>query len=203
MRSTDELLETVARGKRPEYLYFWGHRPSSNGSVGKSCLSQWFEAPFSFEGALFPTAEHYMMACKAKLFGDIKAYEAILSAAEPGKAKALGRSVHGFDESVWLVHRWSIVVEANRLKFSQNEALKRFLLGTGEQVLVEASPVDRVWGIGLTADSPEAKDPAQWAGLNLLGYALMEVRSQLRSLAVQQAVQADVTCWSKFGPCDA
>jgi len=123
-----------------------------------------------------------MMAEKAQLFGDKETRRAILAATDPGKAKALGRGVVGFDESVWLKHRWSIVVQANALKFSQNEAIRHFLLGTGTRVLVEASPVDRIWGIGLAADAPESQDPANWQGLNLLGFALMEVRSQLRAV---------------------
>lgn len=95
------------------------------------------------------------------------------------QAKAFGREVRGFDEKAWTEHRLEIVVAGNTAKFSQHEELGRFLVETGDRVLVEASPLDRVWGIGLTADDPRASDPAQWLGLNLLGVALTEVRSKL------------------------
>jgi ribA/ribD-fused uncharacterized protein len=88
--------------------------------------------------------------------------------------------VSGFDEAVWTAHRSDIVVRANVEKFSQNAALKDFLLNTGDRVLVEASPVDKVWGIGLAEDSPVVENPRKWKGLNLLGFALMAVRERLR-----------------------
>jgi ribA/ribD-fused uncharacterized protein len=98
----------------------------------------------------------------------------------PHAAKALGRRVAGFDEQVWDEHRYNIVVAGNLVKFSQYPQLCTFLLATGERILVEASPVDRLWGIGLGRDDPAVADPARWRGLNLLGFALMQVRAQLR-----------------------
>jgi ribA/ribD-fused uncharacterized protein len=88
--------------------------------------------------------------------------------------------VAGFDEQVWDGHRYNIVVAGNLAKFSQHLQLCTFLLGTGERVLVEASPVDQVWGIGLGRDDPAVADPARWHGPNLLGFALMQVRARLR-----------------------
>ena len=120
-----------------------------------------------------------MMARKADLFGDQDCLERILQTDDPSMAKALGRGVRGFDEQRWLDHRWEIVVAANHLKFGQNGKLQKFLLATGNKVLVEASPVDSIWGIGLSADAPQASDPVAWRGLNLLGFALMEVRHLL------------------------
>ncbi|MFD2352846.1 NADAR family protein [Nonomuraea ferruginea] len=120
-----------------------------------------------------------MMAHKALLFGDEVAAEKILAAAHPGEAKKLGRAVGGFDEETWAAHRYEIVVRGNLAKFGQHAELKEFLLTTGGRVLVEASPLDRVWGIGLAADDPAAASPATWRGLNLLGFALMDVRDAL------------------------
>jgi ribA/ribD-fused uncharacterized protein len=120
-----------------------------------------------------------MMAEKARLFGDHAVAARVLAAAKPGEAKALGRQVAGFDSSLWDAARFGIVVAGNQAKFSQHPALRDFLLGTGERVLVEASPVDAVWGIGLAADHPHLEQPARWPGLNLLGFALMQVRYQL------------------------
>jgi len=125
------------------------------------------------------TAEHHMMYQKAVLFGDSDAAERLLSASNPGEAKAIGREVLGFDQAKWDEHRFEIVVLANVAKFSSDPKLKEFLLYTGDRVLVEASPVDKIWGIGLAEDNPACENPHQWKGTNLLGFALMEVRDQL------------------------
>ncbi|MEH1016178.1 NADAR family protein [Micromonospora sp. CPCC 206060] len=175
----DDLRTRLAAGSRVRYLFFWGHRPQRDGSVGPGCLSQWWPAPFVVDGVRYATAEHYMMAGKARLFGDGPAVDRILAAPDPGAAKALGRQVRGFDEQVWVAHRFDLVVAANVAKFDQHPELGAFLVATGGRVLVEASPVDRIWGIGLAADDPRATDPARWRGLNLLGFALMQARARL------------------------
>ena len=164
-----------------KYLFFWGHQPERDGGVGKGCLSQWFPAPFTVDGRTFRTSEHWMMWSKAMLFGDSETAEQILDAVHPHAAKELGRAVRGFDEAVWVERRYSIVVAGSVAKFRQNPELGRFLLGTGGRMLVEASPVDRIWGIGLAASDPGAADPSRWRGLNLLGEALMEARDILGS----------------------
>ena len=105
----------------------------------------------------------------------------ILAAPHPGAAKALGRQVRGFDEQRWAGHRFKMVIAGNMAKFGQHPQLLDFLLGTSSRVLVEASPQDRVWGIGLAADDERAGSPESWQGLNLLGFALMEVRRRLRA----------------------
>ncbi len=176
------LIAAVEQGFQPHYLFFWGHQPQQSGQIGKECLSQWWPAIFTIEGVSYPTAEHYMMAEKARLFGDIQTCQAILAASQPSVAKRLGREVRGFDEALWSQQRFEIVVRGNKAKFSQNETLKAFLLNTQARVLVEASPVDPVWGIGLAEASPEAADPTRWRGLNLLGFALMKVRARLTDL---------------------
>lgn len=162
-----------------KFLFFWGHQPSRDGSVGKGCLSQWWPAAFELDGRTFATAEHYMMWRKAMLFDDEATAAQILAAGHPKQAKDLGRGIVRFDESRWVEHRYQIVVDGNLGKFSQNPDLREFLLGTGDRVLVEASPLDAVWGIGLAADDPRAEDPASWLGRNLLGLALAEVRTAL------------------------
>jgi ribA/ribD-fused uncharacterized protein len=128
----------------------------------------------------YRSAEHWMMAGKARLFGDGQMWERVVAARHPREAKEAGRRVRGFDEAVWAAERFALVVAGNVAKFGQDAALRGFLLGTGARVLVEASPLDRVWGIGLAADDPRAQDPASWRGLNLLGFALMEARARLR-----------------------
>ncbi|GGN28234.1 hypothetical protein GCM10011609_84140 [Lentzea pudingi] len=164
-----------------KYLFFWGHQPERDGGTGKGCLSQWWPCTFVVDGQTFTSAEHYMMWRKALLFGDDAIAARVLAARTPGEAKALGREVAGFSDPDWVSARLQIVVDGNLAKFGQDPALRSYLLGTGSRVLVEASPQDRVWGIGLVASDPRASDPAQWLGLNLLGEALMQVRAQLAS----------------------
>lgn len=179
LRSVDALRKAVGRGARPKYLFFWGHQPRRDGTVGAECLSQWFGAPFVLEGHRYPTAEHWMMAEKARLFGDAAVLDRILSAPNPGAAKRIGREVRGYVEETWAAARFEAVVRGNEAKFRQDERLRAFLLGTGTRVLVEASPVDRVWGIGLAGTDERAERPEAWRGENLLGFALMEVRARL------------------------
>ena len=179
IRSNEQLLAHLQQKQRVKYLCFWGHRKSGP-SITKSCLSQWYESSFKRDGETFMTAEHFMMMEKARLFGNSEIADRILASKTPGEAKQLGREVEGFNQKVWQDARFGIVVEGNLLKFSQNKGLKDFLLSTGDRVLVEASPVDKIWGIGLAADHPHAETPSKWQGLNLLGYALMDVRDQLK-----------------------
>jgi len=162
------------------FLFFWGHKPSADGRITKSCFSQWWVAPFEVDGMIYPTAEHWMMAGKARLFGDQDALEAILACDTPKKVKEQGRLVQNFDPATWDRHKYDIVVNGNYHKFTQHMALKDFLLSTGDQVVVEASPFDKIWGIGLNSSTPAARNPAAWKGENLLGFALMEVRDKIR-----------------------
>jgi ribA/ribD-fused uncharacterized protein len=166
-------------GRPFELLPFWGHTPPGDGSIGRACLSQWYDAPFTVDGLTYPTAEHWMMAEKARLFGDDKGLAAVLAAPGPGQAKAAGRRVRGFDERAWKGARYDIVVAGNLAKFGQHTDLRDFLVATGSKVLVEASPHDLIWGIGLAADHPDVARPTAWRGLNLLGFALMDVREHL------------------------
>ncbi|MFI6792247.1 NADAR family protein [Nonomuraea sp. NPDC050383] len=178
-RTLDEAVAAEQAGRDLRCLYFWGHRPARDGGVGPGCLSQWWPAAFTSGGHTFATAEHYMMAHKAWLFGDDETAEAILAASHPGEVKKLGRTVRSFDEERWNAHRFDIVVRGNLAKFGQDAELGRFLAGTAGRVLVEAAPNDRVWGIGLTASDERAARPSAWQGTNLLGFALMAVRDTL------------------------
>ncbi|MCA2214989.1 NADAR family protein [Wangella sp. NEAU-J3] len=178
-RDVNDLRALAAARGRLNYLFFWGHRPPPDRAVGPGCLSQWWPAPFVVDGIRYATAEHCMMAGKARLFGDESIAARIVAADSPNAAKALGREIRAFDEQVWRAHRFDLVVAANLAKFGQHPGLAAYLLGTGNRVLVEASPVDRIWGIGLAAHDARAADPARWPGLNLLGFALMRVRAAL------------------------
>lgn len=177
--SWETLVGEIHAGARVKYLHFWGHRPRPDGQIGPSCLSQWWPSPFTVDGVEYATAEHWMMAAKARLFDDPDAERRAVEAPNPALAKKAGRLVRGFDEAIWQRERFGIVVEGSVHKFAAHADLRTFLLATGDRVLVEASPVDRVWGIGLAADDERAADPERWRGPNLLGFALMEARKRL------------------------
>ncbi|MEU8958299.1 NADAR family protein [Streptomyces sp. NPDC048518] len=179
VRSVETLVRAVRAGEKVKYLPFWGHTPRRDGTLGASCLSQWWPAPFTADGVAYATAEHWMMAAKARLFGDADAEHAARTARTPAEAKKAGRLVRDFDEATWARERYGIVVEGSVHKFTSDPALGAFLRGTGSRVLVEASPLDRVWGVGLAADDPRIADPARWLGPNLLGFALMEARGRM------------------------
>ncbi len=171
--------QLIKEQNQTNFLFFWGHQPSRSGEITASCFSQWWEQDFVFENTTYKSAEHWMMAKKAELFGDHDMVKQILLSKTPGEAKKCGRKVKGFKSEIWDAEKYNIVLEGNRLKFEQNEELKTFLLNTGNRILVEASPVDPIWGIGLAADHEAASHPERWRGENLLGFALMETRDIL------------------------
>lgn len=173
-----ELLAAEAAGALPPLTFFWGHT-APGADPGPWVLSQWWVAPFEVAGVTYPTAEAFMMAAKARLFGDDERLAEILAAADPARVKEAGRRVTPFDPDVWAAHRYEVVVRGNAAKFAQHPDLRAYLLATTPRVLVEASPVDSVWGIGLAADDPGARTPSTWRGANLLGFALTEVRERL------------------------
>ena len=123
-----------------------------------------------------------MMAEKARLFGDKEVEKEIMNTSDPKLMKALGRKVRNFDPQVWDKVKYSIVLNGNYYKFTQNKEMMDFLLSTGDKILVEASPMDTIWGIGLSKDNEKSQNIAAWRGKNLLGFALMEVRDEIRKL---------------------
>ncbi|MDU1903634.1 MAG: NADAR family protein [Dysgonomonas sp.] len=175
------LVSKVEKKEKVKCLFFWGHAPSKDGSVTKSCFSQWWQSAFTVNGIKYATAEHWMMAKKAELFDDTEILERILNAKSPAEAKKLGRKVRNFVAEVWSENCFDIVCEGNYHKFSQHPDLKEFLLNTKDRVLVEASPVDNIWGIGIAQDNEHIENPRLWKGSNLLGFALMEVRDRLKN----------------------
>lgn len=153
------------------FVFFWR---------SDSPFSQWHLSAFTVDGINFNCAEQYMMYHKAMLFGDEETAQKILKTTSPHQQKALGRKVRNFVEQTWLEERENIVYQGNHAKFSQNPDLKAHLLATGDCDLVEASPVDTVWGVGLAEDHPDIVDPSKWRGLNLLGKILTRIRNELR-----------------------
>jgi ribA/ribD-fused uncharacterized protein len=177
--SLSTLISQYNSGERLKYVFFWGHTPSKGQEVGPFCFSQWYPAEFVVDGVNYLTAEHWMMAQKALLFGDKEIEEKIVQASKPALVKDLGRQIRNFNNEVWEKNRFDIVVNGNYHKFSQHEDLKEYLLSASDRILVEASPVDNIWGIGLAKDAAGIENPSTWKGLNLLGFALMEARRKL------------------------
>ena len=163
----------------PEFLFFWGHTNKQN-KITKACLSQWWPCKFNANGIEYNCAEQYMMSEKAKLFNDQEIYQLILKESSQAKIKKLGRCIKNFNEAIWNKNKVSIVIQGNILKFSQNIELKNFLIETGNKILVEASPYDKIWGIGLDENNPDCRNPFKWKGENLLGFSLMEVRDIIK-----------------------
>lgn len=183
VRNIDELQSAIREGKKPTYFFFWGHRAEKDGKIGKSCLSPWWPASFTVDGVTYPSAEHFMMAEKARLFGDSATQERIIAAESPSKAKQLSREVKGFDQKTWNKAKFEVVVCGNLHKFSQDKQLRTFLLATAPRVLVGTTSVDSLWGIGLAPTDVRTRNPEEWKGQNLLGFALMEARQRLATAA--------------------
>lgn len=155
--------------KTDKFVFFWD-----------GPFSQWHRSKITLYGVEYNCAEQFMMAMKAKLFGDIDTYHEIMSTSNPGEQKALGRKVRGFDVEKWSKVSRKIVYQANYVKFTSNETLKKILLDTGDREIVEASPYDKIWGIGMGVDHADILDKTKWKGLNWLGEVLMQVREDIR-----------------------
>lgn len=175
------LLTQEKAGRTIDVLPFFGAKAQPEGSVGSGVLSQHWPASFEIDGVGYTSTEQYMMAAKARMFGDDDALARILATDSPVEAKRIGRQVRNFDPQRWDSASYGVVVRANLAKFGQNPDLKRYLLSTGDRVLVEASPRDRNWGVGMGPANPDTALPSRWRGGNKLGFALMDVRDRLRT----------------------
>ncbi|KAK2953173.1 putative N-glycosidase R617 [Blattamonas nauphoetae] len=140
-------------------------------------FNQWATAKFEEDGLKFSCAEQYMMYRKAKLFNDQEIADKILRCTNPNVAMALGRQVKRFQNDIWEQHRFDIVVRGNYLKYSQNPHFRDVLLKTGDSIIAEGCDYDKIWGTGFATGDVRNQDPNLWPGMNLLGKALMEVRS--------------------------
>jgi len=154
----------------PEKFHFFWSGP----------FSQWHPSPFEIDGVTYSCAEQYMMAEKARLFEDVAREVMIMSTSDPSDQKRYGRMVEGFDNEVWLRNAKDIVKQASLAKYGQNPDLRAVLMATMGKTLVEASPEDRLWGIGLRKTDPRAKGRSTWKGKNWLGEVLTEVRDELQ-----------------------
>ena len=179
MRHTvGSIRERYNRFEALDFVLFWGHT-AKEGRITQACLSQFYPCTFTDGEMTYCCAEQWMMASKARYFGDTETLEKIMAATKPQVCKSLGRQVKGFDPERWDQVKYDIVLQGNLMKFSQNEPLRNYLLGTKDAVLVEASPMDGIWGIHMGRNDPNVRNPNFWEGENLLGFALMETRERL------------------------
>lgn len=152
------------------FTFFW---------KSASPFSQWHRSTFEVDGITFNCGEQFMMYQKATLFKDLYMAKQILQETQPRKHKELGRKVRNFNRDVWERECMNIVYKGNKAKFTQNKHLLDKLLSTKGTTLVEASPFDTIWGIGLEATHPDAKKPSKWPGQNKLGIVLTQLREDL------------------------
>ena len=158
------------------FVFFWGPE-HQNGE-----FSNWYPSPFVHDEIEYNCAEQFMMHKKAILFGDTEVAGLIMEQTDPKKQKFLGRQVRGFDQQQWMNVCVDVMVPGLVSKFTQDEDLLRIILETKDAILVEASPLDKIWGIGMDRKDPDATDPTKWKGLNLLGDALMRARDEIKRL---------------------
>lgn len=165
------MAKAQAEKNKEKFTFFWS-----------GPFSQWHPSKFEIDGVEFSTAEQYMMYKKALLFHDYKIAGAIMRTDNPKQQKALGREVRGFKSDKWEKYAKQFVYEGNYAKFTQNVDLLKLLLETEGTTLVEASPFDKIWGIGLAEDNPKAQSRDTWEGKNWLGEVLTDVRDEIRIL---------------------
>lgn len=177
--SLEALKKAYNKGEKFKFLFFWGHTPPKDKSMNETCLSQWWMSNFIVDDVKYCCAEQYMMAKKAELFQDSAMLKEILNAKHPKQMKEFGRLVNNFDKEKWDKNCYEIVKKGNKEKFSQNSELWNFLKTTKNRILVEASPRDRIWGIGMGKLNPDAENPTKWRGKNILGFAITEIRDEL------------------------
>jgi len=158
-------MQAVTESK---YTFFW-HGP----------LSNWAPSPFSINGIEFNCGEQYMMFTKAALFEDLEMMAEIMSTTSPRLQKEYGRKVKEFNQDIWMSCCINLMVDGLYAKFTQHELSRQALLATGNTEIVEASPVDAIWGVGLAAEDPRIQDKSQWLGKNFLGITLMKVRDKI------------------------
>lgn len=170
------IIDRYNAGEKLDFIFFWG---PGEAEQPRNCFNQWSRHCLLKDGFLYTSAEQAMMAEKALLFKDIGTLAKILVCPDPRNVKLLGRQVRGYDEKIWEANRVEIVTEISYQKFKLNAEARDFLLSTKGKILVEASPLDKIWGIKMAESNPSVLDPNKWLGLNCLGESLMNARDRL------------------------
>jgi ribA/ribD-fused uncharacterized protein len=155
---------------KEEFIFYFGQ---------ESVFSHWFKCSFSINSQDFCCAEQYIMYRKAVLFNDVEIAKKILNSSNPARHRYLGKQVGGFDKRLWQQHCKQFAFDGNLSKFAQSSVLTNILLQTTGKSFAEASPYDRIWGIGLSMKNPKIYDRSQWRGRNWAGEVLQSVRAKL------------------------
>lgn len=169
-----QILSNTRTESDNKFVFFY-HEFDENGY-----MSNWYKSDFIVNGKKYCCNEQYMMEQKVLLFGDTETAEKIMHETDQMTIKNLGKAAKGFNERIWNGNKQIIMYRGLMAKFTQNVELRETLVSTGNAILVEASPTDHVWGIEMSADDPDALDMNKWKGENLLGFALMAVRYELK-----------------------
>jgi len=151
-----------------KYVFFFG-----------GICSQWVSSKFTIDGIEYNCAEQYMMAQKALFFKDKEQLQKIMNTDNPRDQKYYGRQVKNFDDKKWSKISRGVVFKANMAKFTQNPRMLDELISYGNREIVEASPTDKIWGIGLAVDDPKIHDKSNWQGTNWLGEVIMDVKKTI------------------------
>ena len=162
-------MKTANYYETDTHIYFYG-----------SVFSQWAMRDMTIDNIKYCTCEQFMMAEKARLFGDDHALSQIMKACDPSVQKSWGKKVKNFDKDKWEEIAQDVVYKANYAKFTQNDDCYEELMRSGDKVIVEASPYDCIWGVGLGSDNPKVLDEKNWRGTNWLGEAIMKVRETIK-----------------------
>lgn len=179
------LIDEISSGQKHSFVTFW----QADEGVENRIFSQWYPHQFSVNGRIYETAEQYMMSEKSLLFDDLDSYKAIMNESNPKICKQLGRKVQNFDSNIWNKSFREIIWHGNLGKLQGDIAFVNALLSTGDAVLVEASPVDDIYGAGLDKANLLNPDgtlkvlPQDWhiegetkQAENNLGFVLMGLR---------------------------
>lgn len=153
------------------HIYFW-----------RGALSNWHSCEFQHEGHTFQNSEQAFMWEKAMYFEDYDIADKILKTPNPRENKKLGRQVKNFNTEIWMTLSFGIMAYVNKSKWTSSKKMKKLLLSTGDKILVEASPYDKIWGVGLESTNDLILNEGNWEGMNLLGKALMETRKVIKTL---------------------
>jgi ribA/ribD-fused uncharacterized protein len=157
------------------FIYFWKHD-----EIPYGVFCNWSPHSIQIDEITFATAEHALMFGKAILFKDEEASKKLITSKDPKEAKSIGRTVKDFDEQIWDQHKFTIMCKVLLAKVNQHKIIKDLLLTTQDATIVEASPLDDIWGIGLGAKKAALVGPSKWKGQNLLGKAWEYVRNEIK-----------------------
>ena len=177
LKKAGKAPDTLKIGNRDVDAYYF-HKPEEPNGF----LSNWYPSSFELEGIHYSSAEQYIMYQKCILFGDEATAKKVLATDDVAEQQKLGRTASGYVDKVWAGMRQLVALKALRAKFSQNNDLKKKLLDTEDAFLVECAWSDQIWACGIGLDDDRRKDAGSWHGMNILGFALMQVRSELRDM---------------------